>query len=924
MPMPTVLARARALFQRTRLDRDLDDEVASHLDLLTRDYLSRGMTPEEARAAARRAFGGVEQMKERYRDRRSLPMIETTLDDLRYAVRLLAKSPAFTLVAVLSLALGIGANLAVFSVLNAVLLRTLPVPHPNDLVQISASRRGGDGLLSFPMYRDIRARQTVFTDMLATAGETPIRMTMPESGVSIDNVRASFVTASYFPVLGLQPAIGRFFTEDEDRIPESSESQGTVTVLSDGFWTRQFGRDPNVIGRTLLVGRSACRIIGVAPPGFTGEALGGTPDLWIPLVAWSSRDSLENRRGMFAAYMARLKPGVSRTQAAAELTLLYQQFAREEQATLPRLPGEGPPPPVQDLAIQVAAGANGLDYALRRVFGPLLLIVMTVVALVLLIACANVANLLLARAATRRREITVRLALGCARTRLVRQLFTESLLLSVLGAMAGAAIAWWGGRGLFSLLDATPIKLDVDLSPDLRMLAFTIAIVVLTSLAFGLAPALRASKVDLAPALNDQSRGSTSLHLKLRLSRTLVIAQVALSLLLLIGAGLLARSLRNLRGVDLGFRPEHVVIFDLAGGMPRLGTGPNAKADRDALLMAQSRQGSERLQQIPGVQSASVSGQLLFGWSDVGAPISIRDAANQPAPPDQVHTVRYNIVSPRYFDTVGMRLVRGRGLEARDTPGTPMVAVINEAMARQFFPSADPIGRQIDWLPPSIKEKVDPSARRTLEIVGIVADAKYNNLRQDAKPIIFLSMLQSARTLRSAEIRSTVPMATLVPQVRQALLEVTKDVMIRRVVTLEQQVDASLAPDRIIASVCGLFGSLALLLASVGLYGVVSYGVTQRTGEIGIRMALGASRTTVLGMVLRQSFLVVAAGIALGLPLAWIATRALTSFLYGLGPTDPLTISLAMLILLAVAGLAAWLPARRATQVDPMIALRHE
>jgi predicted permease len=929
----TGLLRLRALFQRTRLERDLDDEVEAHLDLLIQDYAARGMSPEAARAAARRAFGGVEQVKEQYRDRRSLPVIETTLADLAYAVRMLRKSPAFTLVAVISLALGIGANLAVFTVINAILLRTLAVPQPRDLAIVQGQRLAGGGLLSFPMYRDLRARQHVFTDMLASAGETPVRLRIPPAqtpatvdidpasinAVLIDNVRASFVTASYFPVLGLQPALGRFFTEDEDSLPESAETQGTVAVLSDGFWARQFGRDPNVLGRTVIVNRSPCRIVGVAPRGYSGEALGGTPDLWVPLIAYSSRRSLDNRRGMFTNYMARLAPGVSRQQAEAELTMLYQQLSRDEQATLPPRPDDPPPTPVRELSVQLLPGAAGLDYSLRRVFGAPLLIIMTVVALVLLIACANVANLLLARGAARRREITVRLALGCARARLVRQLLTESLLLSLLGAAAGTAIAWWGSHGLLRVLDAAPMTLTVDLTPDVRVLAFTIAVVLITGIAFGLTPALRASKVDLAQALNDQSRGGTSRRLKQRLSRTLVIAQVALSLLLLIGAGLLVRSLQNLRAVDLGFRPEHVVIFDLATDAPPLGTGPDAVAVREARQKEIARQTYERVRQIPGVQSASLSGMLFFSMSDLSVSFTIPDAPTPPAGAQPL-SARFDHVSPGYFETVGMRLVAGRAIEARDTPASPPVAVINETMARRFFPSGQAIGRHVTLGLSNVKDTPD----QPIEIVGIVADAKYNNLRREPRPMFWVSLQQFARSLRAVELRTTLPASALAAPVRQALMQTTPDTMIRRVTTLEAQIDTTLAPERIVTGLCAFFGVLALLLASIGLYGVLAYSVSQRTHEIGIRMALGASRGTVLGMVLRQSLIVVIAGIVLGVPLAWLATRALAGFLYGLSPTDPTTIALAMLTLLAVAALAAWLPARRATQVDPMIALRYD
>ncbi len=905
----TAIVRLTAVFRGRRLDRELNDEVQSHLDLLEHEFTRQGMTPAAARAAARRAFGGVDQIKEQYRDRRSLPLLDTTASDLRYALRMLRNTPAFTVVIVASLALGIGANMAVFTVIDAIILRALPVWHPGELVVVGAHSSDDFAILSYPMYRDLRAQQQVFTDMFASAGETPVRLTIP-TGASVDNVRASFVNASYFPVLGLQPAIGRFFTEEEDRLPNSAETQGTVAVLSDGFWTRQFGRDPTILDRTILVNRSPCRVIGVAPRGFTGEAVGGAPDIWIPLVSYSSTSNLENRRGQFTAYMARLKPNVSHDHAQAQLTVLFQQLLRAERPTLTPLPGERPPKPVEDYTIQVQPGATGIDLFLRRTFSLPLWIMFAVVALVLVIACANVANLLLARAAWRQRELMVRLALGCARGRLVRQLLTESLLLSLLGGAGGIAIAYWGSHALLQVLDIAPIAMPIDLSPDARLLAFMLGLVLVTGVGFGLLPALRASGLDLASALKDQSRGGTSRRLKQRLSGTLVVAQVALSLLLLIGAGLLLRSLRNLQAVDLGFQPEHVLMFDLAQTPPT--------TNRDTALADIARQTYDRVNNIPGVQSASLSSLQLFGGSDIQIPITI---ASDPTARDAAVAVRYNTVSPGYFRTVGMTLIAGRDITTGDTMNTPLVAVINEAMAHQYFHAdttgAWPIGR-------TIAMQLGSRSGQPIAIVGIIRDTKFNNVRYEAHPMFYVSLLQFPRTLRSLEVQTLTAGATMVPALRQALLDVSKDIMIRRVIPLSTQVDRRLTPERMIAGLCTCFGLLALLLASIGLYGVMAYGVAQRTNEIGIRIALGAQRGNVLAMVLCQSLVVVVIGILIGLPLAWLATGVLAGFLFGLTPTDPLTIAGALLLLLAVAGIAAYLPARRATQVDPLTALRYE
>jgi len=822
--------------------------------------------------------------------------------DLRYGVRMLLKSKGFTAVAVITLALGIGANTAVFTLINALLLRALPVSNPHELVVINSP----GGIISFPMYRDLRARQEVFTDILASGGGSSVRLTIPgESGaVEVDNVQTSLVTANYWSVLGVRPALGRFFTEDEDRNPNSGETAGSLAVLSYSFWERQFGRDPGALGRTVLVNRSSCQVIGVAPRGFFGEAVGGEPDVWVPLISFSSRELLENRRGMFTFHIGRLKPGVSREQAQTAMTLLYQQSIQAERAqTPPSNPNRAPA--IRDLIIQLEPGATGISYGpLRRTFTQPLWIIMAIVAATLLIACANVANLLLARAATRQREISVRLALGCGRFRLVRQLLTESLLLSALGAAAGMIVASWGSHVLLRLVDTGPAPIRLDLNPDARVLAFTVAVMALTGIGFGLAPAWRAGGVDLASAMKDHARG-TGRRVKQYLGRTLVVFQVALSLLLLIGSGLLIRSLYNLRQIDLGFQPEQVLVFDLAH---------NPQSREPSALAQDAREARERVKQIPGVKSASVSMLPLFGPSDVSAPLRILDYT--PAQGESVEA-RYNSVSPGYFETVGMTLAAGRGIEDRDTENTPRAAVINESMARRYFPGANAVGRimEIDAGPPP---------HRPIEIVGVVRDAKYNNLRAEAQPMFYISIRQLPRTMRALEVRTGEPLAAMAGPVRNALLGVTKDIMIRRVFTLSAQVDRTLAGERLITTLCASFGALALLLASVGLYGVISYAVTARTQEIGIRMALGATARNILWLVLRQSLAVVLAGVAIGLSLALICTRLIASFLYGLSPTDPAAIVISSALLILVALAACYLPARRATQVDPMIALRRE
>jgi len=898
--------RLRALFFKSRLEEELDEEVRFHLEREIEENIARGMSPEEARMAALRSFGGVERVKEESRDERGIRFLEEVWQDLRYGARMLMKQPGFALIAVITLALGIGANTAVFTLINALLLRALPVANPHELVEINARAQGHHSNISFPMYRDLRDRQEVFTDILAGGGENMVRLSIPDGSatVEVDNVRAALVTANYWRVLGVRPALGRFFTEDEDRSPNSSATAGSLAVLSYSFWDRQFGQDPGVLGRTVLVNRSRCQVIGVAPRGFFGVQVGSEPDLWTPLISFTPTALLENRRMQFTHEMGRLKPGVTREQAQTAMTLLFQQLVQAERA---QVPPENPnrAPAIQDYVIRLEPGATGLSSGLlRQTFTQPLWIVMAIVALTLLIACANVANLQLARAVARQREISVRLALGCGRFRLLRQLLTESLLLSALGAIAGLLIAWRLSRVLLRMVDTGSVPLRLDLSPDARVLLFTVAVMMLTGIGFGLAPAWRACGFDLASAMKEQARGAGQ-RVKQYLGRTLVVFQVALSLLLLIGASLLIRSLQNLRQIDLGFRPEQVVLFELAH---------NPQNREPAALARVARELHERLRQIPGVESASVSWLMLFGGADLYTSLKIHDYT--PAPDEEVQA-RFNSVSPDYFETVGMSLVAGRAIEERDAENAPHAAVINEVMARRYFSGVSPIGKIMEITS-------GPTKGKPIEIVGVVRDAKYNNLRAEVKPMFYMSLQQAPFALGSFQVRTTEPGAALATSARRAALEMTKDVMIRRVITLSAQVDSTLASERLLTTLCTFFGALALLLASVGLYGVLSYAVAQRTQEIGIRMALGATGRNVLWLVLRQSLSVVLIGMALGLSLAIVCTSLLTSFLYGLSPTDTVAIVCSMLLLFVVALLACWIPARRATKVDPMVALRFE
>jgi predicted permease len=895
MPLHARVVNAwRNLFRRATVERELDDELRAALETLEARYLAAGLSARDARRAARLDLGGIDPVKDAVRDVRLGAWVAILMADVKYGARALRKAPAFSLAAVLSLALGIGANTAIFTFINALMLRPLPVEDPASLVEIAAGPEDAEAFISFPMYRDLEGRQQVLSGIAATAGETPVRMTVPApSGpvAEIDNVRISFVSGNYFSLLGVPPAAGRLFVADDDRDPDSAAGGGSVVVLSDGFWQRQFGRDPSIVGRIVRIGRTSARVVGVTPPGFVGEIVGNAADGWVPLTAWSSRRELENRRGTFTGYFGRLRPGVTAREAEAQLTGLFRQLLQAEGIH------KNPALPV----ISLASASAGVDFSLRRTYRKPLFIVMGMVALVLLIACANIANLLLARATARAGEIGLRLALGCSRARLVGQLLTESALLCAGGGAAGLAVSRLATDSLARMILGGPVGLKLNLQPDVRVFAFLAVVSAATTVLFGLVPALRATRVDLAPALRGLRRGSGQAS-RQRAGRVLVVAQVALSLLLLVGAGLLVRSVQKLHAQDLGFSPGNVIIFSLGGG-PSDRTPPS--------MAALERAARERVLAIPGVQAASFSGMLIFSPSDIGATFSIpgSDPAGEPL------TARYNSVSPGYFETLGMRIVAGRSIQdSDDAVDARGVTVVNESFARRFFP-AGAIGRTIRFGGP---------AGPPIEIVGVVHDAKYNSLRTGTKPLFFLPYAKMTRSLRSLEVRTAQPIAALAGSVRDALSSVTKDLMIRQVLTLRDQVDHSLSAERLLLRLCVVFGGVALALACIGLYGVIAYSVAQRTAEIGVRVALGATPSSVLRGVLRETLLLVVAGVVLGIPASLAAGRLLVSFLYGLTLRDPATLLVATTTMFSAAMLAAAVPALRAARVDPAQALRSE
>jgi predicted permease len=887
------IQRLRGLFLKRRLEQELEDEIRSHLDLQIEDNLQRGMSPNEARYEALRKFGGVEQVKESYRDRRNLPAVDSTLQDLRYGLRILLKHRGFTAVAVLSLALGIGANTAIFSLIDAVLLKMLPVERPEQLYFIKnvGPRRPDGGAPPYPCFERFRDQNHSFTGLAAFA-QRDIRVNIDGQR---EEVTGQFVSGNYFSLLGVSPLLGRALSPADDATPEKGGPDGYVAVISHNFWARRFGRNPDVIGKVIHVGNDPVTIIGVTPPEFYGLIPGAEIDISLPTMFQGARLLADKSSWWFNA-VGRLRPGASVEQARAELDAIFQPFMDETSISAETR---------RDAfaRIDLAPASKGLD-TLRRQFSRPLQALMVIVALVLLIACANVANLLLARAEGRRKEFAVRLALGASRLRLLRQMLTESLLLVSFGGLLGLLFAHWGGAFLTGFFGAGQNRLSVNLALDHRVLLFTGAVALLTGLIFGLAPALRATRIDPNPALKDSS--SASSRSRSRFGRSLVIAQAALCLLLLVGAGLFLQTLRNLKNVDAGFRREGVMTIRVNPGAAVYQGEKLANLWKDILA---------RVERLPGARSASLSSLYPLDGNDRGVRV---DVAGFTPSFERDKDIRLNQVSPGFFQTFGIGLLQGRAFTEGDNETAPKVALLNETAARFYFGDRSPIGGQL-----SFKRGATVAQ---YQVVGVVRDSRYQSLREPDTRLVYLPMLQSLDQMGRLvlAVYGDGRTADLINATRNELLAAGPDILLTNITTLNEQVDQSLLRERLVASLALFFGLLALLLAAIGLYGVLSYEVARRTNEIGIRMALGASANRIVRSVMRETALWVTLGAGIGLGAALATTRWLESLLFGLKPHDPLTIGLAVLLLLMVAAIAGYLPARRASRTDPLVALRHE
>jgi len=889
--MPGIWMRITELFRGARLDGELDEEVNLHLQMMEEDFRRRGMSAAEAKAAARREFGGVTHAKEAYRDQRGFPWIESFAKDIRYAMRGLRRSPGFTAAAVLSLALGIGANTAIFSLFHTLMLRMLPVAHPEQLVSIYRTGGWGSGTVSLPLYREIAGRMDLFGGAVATNGVNKVRFT-PRPGDRGEYTQREYVSGNYFQVLGIQPAIGRLFNAGDNRVPGGHP----LAVLSYDLWRNHFGADPAVLGGTVLVDEQPLMVIGVAAPGFRGVVPERPTEVWVPFMM--SHGQVTSPNMWWLQIMARMRPEVPRQRVRAALDVLMQQH-------LKAIYGETHDTGFRERAmgqrLEIRAGSVGLSM-LREHFGKPLSVLLALVALVLLAACTNVANLLLARGAARQKEIALRLSLGATRARLVRQALAETLLIAAAGSAAGIGLAAWGVRAISGFLPEEAGN-PFSSAPDLAVLAFTIVISLGSALLFGLGPALRSTSVNPAAGLRS---GAVDRAGRPALRRALVVTQVAFSVVLVALAGLFGHSLLAMRSVDLGFRNQSVIAFSLE--LPRLWKGDFHQAEDQLMNM---------LAATPGIYSVSCAFPGLFSngssSSSIRVPGSERTAT-------EAADIDLAYVAPRYFETIGAAL-KGRDFDRTDTANAPQVAVVNEAFVREFLPGeAHPESR---WL--SFDDSKPEGGERT-SIVGVVRDIRQNGIQEKVAPRVYVPVAQHHDLTWPPDIlvRTVSPPAAVQAAVRRELPHIGSGIAVTDLATIRQRIDNSIFETRLLATLGGFFGVLALLLAAVGLYGVMSYGMAKRAGEIGIRMALGARRADVVGMVLGDALLLVAAGLILGFPLAWAAARAVHSLLFGIDAVDPLAFGGTGGVLIAVALGAAFFPARRAASIDPMRALRHE
>jgi putative ABC transport system permease protein len=891
----------RGMTRRASVEQEMNAEIRFHIESYAQDLVRSGVAPDEAMRRARLEFGAVEAKKEECRASLGLRMWDELRGDLRYSLRLLRKSPGFAAVIIATLALGIGANTAIFTLVDAIVLRFMPVQHAEQLYQVNRLSPGdGDPSPVFtnPLWESFRDRQDVFSSAAAW-GDTEFNLAR---GGEERNADGTWVNGDYFATLGVRPALGRLISAADDR-----RGCPAIAVLSYNFWQQHYGGSATAVGSTLSLNSQLFEIVGVAAPGFYGMEVGRKFDVAAPICATALMDGakprLEHRSWWWLTVVGRIKDGISPQQLQARLRELSPQVM---ESTIPPKWDAAAQTKYREALLMAKPAGSGISWSVRQQFQQPLFVLMVLVGVVLLIACANIASLLLARAAQQQREIAVRLALGATRMRLVRQLLAHCVFLSLAGAVAGALLARWGTTLLVTALSTSRTKVFLELTPDWRVLAFTVAVAVLTGILFGVLPALKARKVPLTAAM----RGDAAVHSDHRsgLRKAIVASQVAMSLILLVTAGLFLRSFDKLLSLNPGFDKKNVLLVtaDLK---------PTAiKPEQQAPLLDQIQ---ERIASIPGVTSISRSHITPLShmvWNDVVA----SDVPNAPKGNDALSMM--NFATPGFFATMRMPLLAGRDFTEGDSKTAPQVVVINEKFAKRFFPGiANPIGHFIHV------DEISGTPGPPIQVVGIVADAKYSTLRGDMQPTAFFPLAQVPETVSEItfEIRTSLRPESIEHAVEAAAAGVNRQIPLQ-FNTLEQQLDDNMVQERLLAILSAFFGAVALLLAMIGLYGTVSYQVTLRKSEFGIRMALGARVASIVRLVLREVAIILAIGVAAGVIVSLAATSALGKLLFGLGPRDVTTIAGAAALLSIVAVAAAAVPARRAARVDPMIALRCE
>ena len=921
--MNSFFQKLRCLMQRRQKENDLRDEIQFHLDEEAEERQAEGLAGDEARLAARRDIGNVTRLQEDTRAVWTWTHLEQLAQDCRYGLRTMAANKTFSMLAVLSLALGIGANTAIYSFMDSLLLRSLPVSDPESLALLNwralPSRRGefvmrtmsgntwGDeksdiaGIFPFPAFELIRTNSAaVFSSVFAYYPTRKVNVMLKGQA---ELASGEFVSGDYFRGLAVTPAAGRMIIPDDDRV-----GAPPIVVLSFPFSQRRFGDAESAPGQTILINNSPFTVAGVAPPGFFGVDPAAAPDFYIPLRtslllrlrggASDAKDYLDQNY-YWLEMMARLRPGVSLVQAQAALGPMFHQWVEttandRERANLPEL--------------QIREGAAGLD-TLRRQYSKPLYILLAMVALILAIACANIANLLLARATARRREMAVRLSMGAGRFRVIRQLLTESVMLASIGGALGVFFAIWGIRLLTLLLANGSENFTLHPTLNWHVLGVASALSLLTGLLFGLAPAIQSTRADVIPALKEARAGQPGSRHSFRrvsLSQALVASQIGISLLMLVAAGLFVRTLSNLQSIQLGFNREDVLLFQM-----------NARqaGHREPEIFAFYSDLQKRFAAIPGVRSASASHSPLLGSGTRSGPVLPVGA--QPKPGSNTHIL---MIGPDFFTTMQIPILLGRGIDDRDRPGSPAVAVVSEAFVKTHFGDRNPLGEHISM------RRRQPSGDLDIEIVGVARNVRYGAIKGEFRDIAYFPFNQGATTVdgMTFALRTSGDPLRYVNTVRAIVNQADARVPVTDVKTQAIQIDQIMTQEIVFARLCTVFAVLALLIACVGLYGTMAYTVARRTGEIGIRMALGAQRGTVVWMVLREVFVLAAVGLAIGLPTALGTSKFVKSFLFGVKPNSPAALVLAVAILLSAAILAGYVPARKASRIDPMIAVRHE